>query len=402
MKNSILILAAILIFFSFINNNQLRAESKTKSKTETPEQKLNRIRKLQRTDKAKANKLLQELIVELQKAVKKNPDKAKNYLNLGYAYFYLHKDQEALRAYKRAIAKNPNYSECYFMIAVIHRFNGNFAEAEKNLLKAGKLTPKRADIWFELGFAQSRLKKNSEALKAYKKCLELNPKYGAAAYYAAVLLLNKKKTKEALKYFIQSSKAYPDAPNTHYNIGQIYQNLNEYRKALISFQQVVKLSPQDWSARAKLVQLYEALKQYDNRDKQRKELFSFHKKGKIKNPYYCRDQFFVGKIKVMAYEFFALKGERAVKYRFYVLDANQNVDYVLSLGSYKSTNQVAKELGRLKPGQRLYHLDKYSKNGANHWTYGFYNQAPSYNKLKETISLIILDKAKPVSSTLTK
>jgi hypothetical protein len=80
----------------------------------------------------------------------------------------------------------------------------------------------------------------------------------------------------------------------------------------------------------------------------------------------------------MAFEHFEFKGEFPVRYVFRVLTPDgESGDHSYSLGSYEVTNRYWREATdpKPKPGERLFHLDGYFKNG--HATYAMMVGEPS-------------------------
>jgi tetratricopeptide (TPR) repeat protein len=140
------------------------------------------------------------------------------------------------------------------------------------------------------------------------------------------------------------------------------------------------------------------------RDQERAELFDLRKNdssGDIaKRIEYCRDQFEAGGEKIMAFEHFELKGDRAVRYVFSIIDESKNAEkYRLSLGSYDTTNAIWHETTKPRPkdSDRLFHLDGYYDWG--HATYGMYFPEPSYDDVRTAVIEILEKKKNPLSTS---
>lgn len=102
----------------------------------------------------------------------------------------------------------------------------------------------------------------------------------------------------------------------------------------------------------------------------------------------------------MAFEHFELKGDRALKYVFSILnEAGDGEKYRISLGSYDTTNRIWRETTKPKPKNdaRLYHLDGYFPG--RHATYGMYASEPSYDNVKNQVIEILERKRKAISSS---
>ena len=105
--------------------------------------------------------------------------------------------------------------------------------------------------------------------------------------------------------------------------------------------------------------------------------------------------------KVMAFEHFELKGDRALRYVFTVLDKTEHAeDWRISLGSYDLTNSIWRQTTKPTPkeGERLFHLDGYFKGGG-HATYGMYFPEPSYDETRARVLKILEGKSQPASMT---
>jgi hypothetical protein len=98
----------------------------------------------------------------------------------------------------------------------------------------------------------------------------------------------------------------------------------------------------------------------------------------------------------MVFETFAPDGDRRVFYTFYVLTpAGEQLGY-FSFGSYDQTTAVAREVGKVGPDGRLYHLDWYAPR--EHRTYGFYTALPPYREARALV-LAALSGETPVLSS---
>lgn len=206
---------------------------------------------------------------------------------------------------------------------------------------------------------------------------------------------------EALARYREGLVIAPTHPGLLYNAGLAAYLSNDFTAAAELWRRIRELYPEDWQTRTKLVQVYQALGNLEARDEERAALFERRKlggdEGLTKEEFYCRDQFEMGGRKVMAFEHFELKGSRAIRYRFAVMDpAGKQRDFRISLGSYEAMNSFLGAAGRLKEGERVFHLDAYYQNGA-HLTFGFYTPEPSYDEVKRLVIQILEDKLRPIS-----
>jgi tetratricopeptide (TPR) repeat protein len=218
--------------------------------------------------------------------------------------------------------------------------------------------------------------------------------------------MEKRKFAEALASYKQALAILPNEPTMLFNAGLAAYWTKDYSLALELWTRLKNLDPSDWHVRAKLVQTYQVLGRLPEREAQRKELFEMWQSGKPaefkEQVQYCRDQFEVKGQKVMAFELFELKGERALRYVFSILNATEDgEEFRISLGSYSFTNAVWRETRKPKPreDERLFHLDGYFNNGGLHATYGMFFPEPSYDDVRAKVIQILEGRAKPVSGS---
>ncbi len=223
------------------------------------------------------------------------------------------------------------------------------------------------------------------------------------AFKDANALLEQGKYAPALARYKEAQALAPGDPAILWNGGMAAFFAQEYSTAIAWWNQLKARDANDGRIRAKLVQAYQAAGRTADRDAERRDLLAWHKAGTLQGlppDRYCRDQFSYAGKQVFAYEHFALTGERALRYNFLVFSPNKDApDFRVSLGSYKTTNDIARELGEIKPGQRLFHLDGYYENGRAHKTFGFFETEPTYDAVRVQVLRILDGKAKAGSSS---
>lgn len=217
-------------------------------------------------------------------------------------------------------------------------------------------------------------------------------------------LMDEKKYCEALTHYKEGLTSSPDDTSLLYNAGLAAFQCKQYPVAVDLWRRLKALDPTDWQTRAKLIQGYQALGRLKEREEERAALFDLRKQdssGELaKQVEYCRDQFEAGGERVMAFEHFELRGDRAVRYVFSIVDESEHqAKYRISLGSYDSTNAYWHETTKPRPkdSDRLFHLDGYYDWG--HATYGMYFPEPSYDDIRTAVIEILEKKKSPSSAT---
>jgi tetratricopeptide (TPR) repeat protein len=249
------------------------------------------------------------------------------------------------------------------------------------------------------------------ALSALMLCLQSRsfsqtnvPRNADEAFRTGNALMGDRKYCEALLRYKEGLASAPDDTSLLYNGGLAAFQCKQYPAAVDLWKHLEGLDPNDWQTRTKLIQAYQALGKLAERDQERANLFDLRKHDSssdfAKQIEYCRDQFEAGGEKIMAFEQFELKGDRAVRYVFSIIDhSKQDEKYRLSLGSYDTTNAIWHETTKPRPKEsdRLFHLDGYYDWG--HATYGMYFPEPSYDDVRTAVIGILEKKKNPLSTS---
>lgn len=306
-----------------------------------------------------------EAMANIKEAIRLSPKEAKFYALQGQLFAYANKDNEAIKAFKKATeleTKNPQYAATWATLAMSA---GKYDQAVEGFKRVSELDPQSVDAYLGIANCYGQLSKYEEARPYWTKALEIDPKNPLAHAIAAELLQKSGKLVDAITY---------------------------YKIAL-------QIEPENSGALAGLVQVYQSQEKTAERDEVIQKLYALHKQKKLKSPYFCRDRFSVGKEFVEVFELYELEGQMPMVYRFHIADGEgKEVKYVISLGSYDFTNQINKELGLIKEGERSYHLDRYRRipGGTQHETFGMFNEKPSYEETKKMVEGIISGKVKPL------
>ena len=233
----------------------------------------------------------------------------------------------------------------------------------------------------------------------------------AKAFGEGNALMDERKYAEALARYREGLRHLPDDPALLYNASTAALLVGDFAAAAPYLKRLVTQDVDDWQSRAKLIQTYQALGDLKARDAERAALFDLRRRGGGQNKehpemslarqeVYCRERLEVAGRKVMAFEHFELKGPRALRYAFIVLDeSGEREAHRISLGSYDLTNSVWAEMNKEKAakGERLFHLDGYFPGG--HATYGMYHPEPTYDEVRATVLKILEGGRKPISGT---
>lgn len=208
--------------------------------------------------------------------------------------------------------------------------------------------------------------------------------------------------KESIPFLKRAESEYPKNPSLLWNLGIANAAVAQHHDALEAWLRYMKAEPGDWKARAKVIQAYQALGDFKSRDLAITELYLSRKRGDdanlSKEKRFCREQFEIAGQRVFAFEYFEPEDPKKMFYRFSMVDPEGKEESYISLGSYKGTVDIARELGELKKSGELYHLDKYQERA--HCTYAFFKSKPSYDIVRDDVAKVMRGEMKPVSSSL--
>ncbi len=365
--------------------------------------KLDAVLALGKTEKRQVvrDKLI-SLSEQLTKSLPKHPKDADLRAVLGDTHAYLGQNTKAMKYLGQAVEMSPKNAEFVYLRGVI--YEQSLREPDKavaDYAKAFELAPQRIGYALATVKLLRRLKRPEEAATLLKRAERIKGLSGASCINIGAEWCALNREDMGLKAFQQALLLDPKLFNAHANIGQLLQNAGKYAESLKAYQKVLKLRPENWRAVAKTIQLNQALQRIPARDAAIKRMRKLYDAGKVDKPLFCRDQFKHSGKNVMVFEYFKLEGDRPLLYVFQVIDPKTGgIVLRYSLGSYAITNSIARETGGLKKGQRMFHLDRYTPNGA-HLTYGMYVDPKqiTYDVVRKRVVAAMDGKLRPRSGT---
>lgn len=364
-------------------------------------ERVDELRALANAHDAQLHKKGKPLLAELTEAAKLN-DSAEVLVLLGRTQEYLDDWAGAALTLDQAVKRGPKSASAHFFLAIALQETNELEKAERHLVEATKLDPTRRSGWVELGRTRLALDKNELAVAALQRALTTGEPDAYCESMLGMALMRLKRGGEAIIHLERAVSLDPSDVLAAYNAGQHHQNVDQPTKALPFFELVAKSDPNDWHVRAKLVQMHQALGQAPERDARRREVLALHAAGKIESKHkdFCREQWSMKGVRVMAFESFTLEDPRAVRYTFRIA-RGETLERVLSLGSYQFTTDYMRGSGQLKPTERAWHLDGYGLD-SSHLTYGIFNAEPTWEQTRQMVVDVLNDRLKPSSGTTTR
>jgi tetratricopeptide (TPR) repeat protein len=191
-------------------------------------------------------------------------------------------------------------------------------------------------------------------------------------------------------------RANPSDMDALYNLGLMDYLTEDFAGAIRHWKALRALNPNDWRVREKLVQAFWGAGDKEAAVAETAELREARKSGTFPEltakEFFVCDQFQIGEVRAFVLEYYDLKGDRPLAWKFLLKSGHDYLDHRFSVGSYETSTKFARAEGTIGPQDRLYHLDGYWANGS-HVTYEFYHNRPDYLDVRKQVQQIIEGKS---------
>jgi len=185
----------------------------------------------------------EDMITQLQRTVKTNPELAEAHNKLGYALANGGRSDEALAQYRQALELKPDFVEAHCNLGDVFLRLGRFDEAVAQYWKAIELKPDLAEAHNNLGDALVARGQLDAAVVHYRKALESNPDYAVTHYNLGNVLARQGRADEALAQYRQALEIDPDYAAANNNLGIALARRGQFDEAASHFRRAVELQP---------------------------------------------------------------------------------------------------------------------------------------------------------------
>ncbi|MFN8310854.1 MAG: tetratricopeptide repeat protein [Chitinophagales bacterium] len=191
-------------------------------------------------------KLLEQSIVHLRKAIAIYKTHSNAWLLLGNAEYKLYKNpQQAMVDYENAAAyRVGGYYDAWYNMGCVQIENNMAGPAKENFLKAVAIKPDEFACRFNLAEAYSRLGVADSAIYWYEKTLELKAN-DAVCFYKIGTIYGKQLNDlpKAVNYINKALNINPEVPLYYEDLGVAYGLMKEYDKAIAVSQRCIAKFP---------------------------------------------------------------------------------------------------------------------------------------------------------------
>jgi len=176
-------------------------------------------------------------------SVRANQTRANEAVDLGKRLMDQGLLDQALLEFEKAIEINPTLTTAYMGTGYIYRERGGFETAETQYAKAAKLAPNEFDPNYWHGYTLQMLNRVAEAVRAYLRALSIRPEDFNANLNLATAYLQLGENAQAVIYAERAVRINPDDGPARVNLGAAYSNAGRYAEALEQYEAAAELMP---------------------------------------------------------------------------------------------------------------------------------------------------------------
>ncbi len=171
-------------------------------------------------------------ITYLKTAISLNPHYAEAHHNLGAAYNAVKDHQKAIYHLQQALKEEPFSIKTYYSLGRIYHETGDQQNALNTFKKIIAIDPNNAEALNDIGMVLKSQNKPHKALGYFKKAIESDRKFIPAYINCGALLADLGKTDTARTYYSDALAIDPKNVEIHNNLGNLAAKKGQYKKAI--------------------------------------------------------------------------------------------------------------------------------------------------------------------------
>ncbi len=178
-----------------------------------------------------------------QDVVKKSPNKARPYLNLGNAFEARGNYYDAIRNYNKSLDLNPLSFMAYSGRGMAFQEIGRYNNAISDFTKAVAIEPSFAEGYNNRGYLYWLLNENDLALQDFNRAISENQYLSNAYNNRGILFKSVKKYSLALDDLTKAIDVQYNNYHAYYNRANLYREMNSLDKAITDYSEAIKYNP---------------------------------------------------------------------------------------------------------------------------------------------------------------
>jgi Flp pilus assembly protein TadD/peroxiredoxin len=167
----------------------------------------------------------------------------RNLFTYGVAFFRAGYFDESLAWFQRVVRKYPEYAAAYYNLGTLYLKKGMLQQAEEHLRRATQLRPGDASAWNNWGMVAAQEGRGEEATKYFQEAIRQNPQYVIALENLGKLYHDHGQFEEAVKSLEQALSIAPQDPEVNYDLGMLFAQQDDTERARVHLQRAVQLRP---------------------------------------------------------------------------------------------------------------------------------------------------------------
>jgi len=192
---------------------------------------------------AQRNEVWQDPVSLWSDAVKKSPNKARPYSNLGEALAGQGSLEGAVAHYRKALQLQPDYPAAHNNLGQALVRQGATEQAIAHYRQALRIKPRFATANYNLGNALLRRGDIDEAIVFYRQALKVQPEYPTAHNNLGNALFRQGNLEEAIAHYREALRMQPDLVDAHNNLGVALANTGNPREAIVHYHEALRMHP---------------------------------------------------------------------------------------------------------------------------------------------------------------
>ena len=192
------------------------------------------------------NNLWRDPIALWEDVVRKSPNKARGYNNLGFLYTQASQNDKAIDVLKKAAELKQTYSIARHNLGLAYAKKGMIDNAIKELRLSVESDPSNAMAHYDLALAYIKKGEMQNALQQLQNAIRYKPDYAEAYNNIGAIYLTMNLIDEAIDNFETALGFKPDNAEAHFNAGNAYKAKGMIEKADEHFKMAKMLKPDEY------------------------------------------------------------------------------------------------------------------------------------------------------------
>jgi len=179
--------------------------------------------------------------------------KALKHYDLGVAYLQQNRLNEVVLEMEAALRLYPDYAEAHYILGMAYSERGSWDEAIREYQAALRIDPNYTEAHVNLGLAYLQQGRLDDAIHEYQAALRINPDYAKAHFNLALAYRKQGQMDDAIREYQAALCISPNFAEAHFGLGLAYKRQGRLDEAIRELQVAAQSGYQE--ARALLVEM---------------------------------------------------------------------------------------------------------------------------------------------------